>query len=139
MISARSVTNQAADLAAEQRPRGSTPRSRYSTITVGRDYAVHGMVIWENQLQFLIEDDNSLPRVLPAALFEKVNGPVPGEWWFATFDGLQASGNGRWSSPLIAACGYEELLDPEHLSALVEAEPAAVQLFRDRITGSTEQ
>lgn len=101
-------------------------------VTVGVDYEVAGIGLYETVLLALIEDDSGMPNWLPVGLFDIVGEQLPTRWTFAILDGVAASGgdaSGRW----VAKWGYPELVrDPAHSDALINRDPDALAIFRRR-------
>ena len=120
--------NDAASLADHQQGRFGSVPAHYD-ITIGRDYVVVSMGIWETVLQILIRSDLGLPTWCPAALFEIVQQPIPDHWHFTLRDGAQHSGRDLWTR-WVAQWGYEELIVQEdHSDSLIERHPDALAIF----------
>ncbi len=106
-------------------------------VTVGRDYTVMGMGIFETDLSVLICDETGKPFWHPIGLFEIAAQGVPPHWEFCLLDGIAASGGdatNRW----IAKWGYPELArDPAHSEGLMGRDPHALDLFFRELTKST--
>jgi hypothetical protein len=99
-------------------------------LTVGSEYVVVGMGLWENVLFVLVRDDWGKPCFARAGLFELGSGEIPAGWRFALCPGIRASGRELWVQPCGAVWGYDELVDkPEHLGELAERVPEALAIF----------
>lgn len=99
-------------------------------LTVGSEYVVVGMGIWENVLFVLVRDDWGKPCFARAALFEIGPQGVPAGWQFTLGPGIHATGRALWVQPCGAVWGYEELTDdPAHAGALEERDPNALAIF----------
>lgn len=124
--------NQSSMLSDHQRGRLADLESTYP-LTVGHEYCVLGMIIFENVLSFLVPDDLGGPCFAPGGLFELGDHNMPGDWKFALREGTRASGRELWTHPLAAVWGYEELVtDTEHVAALAERRPEALDVFSAR-------
>lgn len=60
---------------------GTTANSIYGEITVGREYLVMGMIMFESYLSYLVDDDG-LISACPCQLFEVVDDKVDPKWHF---------------------------------------------------------
>ncbi len=123
------VHNRGADLGGPFNPRAYTPQTAFH-LSIGTEYLVMGMGIWEATLLALVCDDTGKPNWLPAGLFDFGSQTFPSEWEFALMDGLAASGaidpTNRW----VARWGYAELVrNQKHSDQLIEREPAALEVF----------
>jgi hypothetical protein len=134
MMRATCRHNLSSDLAAPQRGRFADIESRYP-LTIGRVYAVLGMGIWENVLNYLVCDDVGVPMFAPAGLFEPGGAmEIPDDWEFALCDGIAAEGKDVWTKPCAAVWGYHELVaNPMHAAALEEGDGDARALFREEL------
>jgi hypothetical protein len=98
-------------------------------LDVGSSYVVLGLGIFETVLLALVCDLTGMPNWLPIGLFAFDHAAVPADWRFAVLDGRAASG-GDASNRWVAKWGYEELVsDDGHSDALIERDPAALQIF----------
>jgi hypothetical protein len=90
-------------------------------LTVGREYEVYAMALWESGLVVLVVDDTGLPRWQPVELFDITDHSVPVDWEFD----LGARGD------LVKALwGYSTLIrDPHHHDSLSELAPRALEVF----------
>ena len=106
-------------------------------ITPGTEYALVGMLLWENILSVLVQDDWGGPCYAPAACFDLGVAAIPDDWRFGLFSGIRASGTEVWSDPYGAAWGYPEFVDdPGHGTALAEGDAAAVAIFAARVAAA---
>jgi hypothetical protein len=98
-------------------------------VTVGQEYPVLGLGLFETVLLALVCDDTRRPNWLPAGLFEFDTQTLPGTWEFALRDGPAASGadaSNRW----VALWGYADLAREErHSDQLIERDPDALDIF----------
>ncbi len=125
--------NRSSALPDEQRGRMVDVDETYP-LTVGSEYVVVGMGLWENVLFVLVRDDWGKPCFARAGLFELGSDDVPDGWRFALCPGIRASGRELWVQPCGAVWGYDELVDdPAHLSALEERDPDALAIFERRM------
>lgn len=121
--------NRSSSLPDEQRGRMVDVDETYP-LTVGSEYVVVGMGLWENVLSVLVRDDWGNPCFARAALFELGSQEVPVGWRFALGPGIWASGRDLWVQPCGAVWGYDELVDdPGHAGALEERDPDALAIF----------
>jgi hypothetical protein len=98
-------------------------------LRVGSTYPVLRMGIWETVLLVLVCDETRTPTWLPIGLFDFDSQSVPADWEFALLDAKAASG-GEYVSRWVALWGYSELVrDTAHSDALMEGDPAAVDVF----------
>lgn len=92
------------------------------TVSVGKEYDIFAMALWQGTLLMLVADDHHLPNWFPAELFSYSHPRLPPDWLF-TASLTEASG-------LEALWGYERLItDPSHYDALLEREPEALTYF----------
>jgi hypothetical protein len=123
------MSNRADALGDYQRGRGTQPTAVYK-LTVGQQYQVVGMVLWETMLLFLVKSDSGRPYAAPAGLFDRSPVRVPPDWWFAVGAGVALSGPRLWERPLVAIWGYKALVEDEkHLERLLEGDPDASKVF----------
>ena len=101
--------NRSSDLADHQRGRFASVDSEYP-LSVGGEYVVLGMGIWENVLSYLVRDDIGHPAFAPTGLFERGEDAIPSHWLFALREGISASGRERWVHPCSAIWGYPALV-----------------------------
>jgi hypothetical protein len=98
-------------------------------VTVGREYLVLGLGIFETVLLALVCDDTNKPNWLPIGVFEFQSAAFPADWEFVLVDPLAASGadaSNRW----VAVWGYPELVhDRSHSDRLIERDAAALEIF----------
>ena len=98
-------------------------------VTVGSDYPVLGIGIFETVLLALVCDDTRKPNWLPIGLFDLKAHKLPSEWEFGLFDGQAASG-GEASDRWVALLGYPELVrDATHSDRLIERDAEALGVF----------
>src|ERR1051326_9033181 len=61
-------------------------------VTVGREYPVLGIGVFETVLLALVCDDTEKPNWLPIGVFEFSSYALPTDWQFVVVDPLAASG-----------------------------------------------
>jgi hypothetical protein len=121
--------NRSSALPAEQRGRMVGSDETYP-LTVGLEYVVVGMGLWENVLFLLVRDDWGKPCFARAGLFELGSQEVPDGWRFALGPGSERRVARLWVEPCGAVWGYDELVDdPEHLGALAACDPEELAIF----------
>lgn len=134
---ARCAFNHSSALPDEQRGRMADFEETFP-LTVGADYLVVGMCLWENVLYLLVRDDWGKPCLARAGLFDLGAHELPDAWRFALCPGIRASGREMWSEPCIAVWGYSELVDDtSHLAALEERDPGALEIFEREVAAAT--
>ena len=98
-------------------------------LELGKYYPIMGLGLFETVLLALVCDETGTPNWLPVGLFEFDHQALPEDWEFALLDGKAASGrdaSNRW----VARWGYAELArNDRHVEALVERDPAALEIF----------
>ena len=102
---------------------GNTRESLFP-VSVGKEYYVFAISLWQGVIYLLLTDDYHLPYWFPMCLFS-VNDPrLPEDWLFSFFDD---EGDERG---LQALWGYDQLInDATHYEALIEREPEALRYF----------
>lgn len=97
-------------------------------------------MIYEQTLDFLIRNDYGDPRWAPAAYFEAFTDEMPAGWKFALGDGIHLDGRKLWEKPVVARWGYPELVDdPMHFNAIVDGDPAALEIFNKHFSAAEQQ
>lgn len=108
-------------------------------LSIGAEYPVLGLGIWETVLLALVSDETGKPNWLPVGLFEFNSENVPADWEFALLDGLAASA-GDASNRWVARLGYPELVrNPSHSDELIERNPAALRIFFRELAETSEK
>lgn len=98
-------------------------------VTVGEEYRVFGLGLFETTLLALVVDDTDKPNWLPVGLFDFAGCEIPHGWHFAVFNGLAASGTAA-PDGWVALWGYSDLVhDRRHSDRLVERDPGAMDAF----------
>ena len=98
-------------------------------VTLGARYEVFGLGLFKTTLIALVLDDSGKPNWHPVGLFDFADCEIPSNWHFAVQDGIVASGVGS-TYGWVARWGYAELAnDLSHVDALIEEEPAALEIF----------
>jgi hypothetical protein len=108
------------------------PLTRFD-VTLGTVYLVAGVGVFEDTLLVLVVDDTGKPNWLPPGLFAFDTDIVPSRWKFRILGGRSDSESEleRWQ----VLWGYRELVEePGHLEGLIERDPTAMRVFRDRVT-----
>lgn len=122
--------------------RGRFPDTSWAgVVSVGTEYQVLGVGMWETVLQVLFRSDHGLPTWAPAALFDIAEQDFPAHWKFSLRDGIDRAERELWTR-WIFMCGYPELVDnPAHSDLLQERDRAALQIFAaeyDRVVAGGE-
>jgi hypothetical protein len=98
-------------------------------VTVGREYQLLGLGLFETVLLALVCDDTRKPSWLPIGVFEFPSQRFPADWEFVLVDPVAASG-GDASNRWVALWGYPELVrDRSHSDRLVERDAGALETF----------
>ena len=101
---------------------GYTTESQFS-LTVGQEYSVLGMAVWNSSVLVLVADQNDWPNWIPTELFTVKDPRVPTGWLFATNVANQHGVEAIW--------GYELLItDPDHYELLLNGAAGALAAFR---------
>lgn len=126
--------NLGSHLANHQRGRFAAVEETYP-LTIGKEYVVVGMGIWENVLSYLVSNDIGRPTFAPAGLFDPDSVEViPSGWEFSLRGGIAAEGTALWTNPCAAVWGYHALVaDPAHAGALEEGDVEAQTMFREEL------
>jgi hypothetical protein len=107
-------------------------------VTVGRDYPVLAMGVFETVFLALVCDDTEEPSWLPIGVFEFQSDALPADWEFVLLDPLAASG-GDASNHWVALWGYSELVhDRNHSDQLIEGDAAALEVFFRELAKRTQ-
>lgn len=125
---AKCISNVSGSLADHQRGRSPDREMRYD-LTVGKEYVVVAMALWESVLDVLVRDDWGGPLWCPAGLFDLDAQPLPADWNFRLHDGLRLSGREAWGR-CMAMWGYREIIANEHHSdELQDRDAEALAIF----------
>ena len=92
-------------------------------LIIGSLFIVYGIFISDNEINYLISEDNALPFWYPAELFEIVDNLFLIEWYF-NFWGYDCFISAIW--------GYKELMNQDHYIDLIEREHFAIEIFLKR-------
>ena len=91
------------------------------TLTQGREYQVYGILISNDDIRYLVADDNNIPCFFPSGLFSVVENYICFDWQLTKYniDNQQyiLIGYSRLTS------GYEDFRD------LIGLDPAAIRKF----------
>ncbi|MCC8250036.1 hypothetical protein [Saccharothrix luteola] len=121
--------NKGSDLARQRFDAGYSPATEFH-LTVGGEYDVHAMALWESGLVIMVVDDTGLPRWQPVELFSIVDRRIPAQWEF---------GLGDPADVVKALWGYPSLVrDPDHHDSLSELVPNALEVFRSETGRRTD-
>lgn len=92
-------------------------------LSVGKEYVVYAMCVFENALSYLVFNDSRQPDWSPAELFAITDHRLPADWRFNS-----------WGPDLSGVWGYEELvMSREYFDQLAERdEPAILDFHRRR-------
>ncbi|QOK94357.1 hypothetical protein HF908_23540 (plasmid) [Ralstonia pseudosolanacearum] len=105
---------------------GYTPQSSF-TVSVGREYRVFAMALWQGVMLLLLADDHHLPNWFPMCLFSVSDSRLPDEWSFCSTESNEGELQALW--------GYEQLIaDTTHYDGLLEREPEALRYFYEEET-----
>ena len=97
----------------------------FERISLNTIYNVYGIIIFQEELKYLIYDDYEMPSWYSSDLFEVANTQLPFNWHY-NFYGYNEYG-------LSATWGYYELVNvEEHHSALIEGDGKAEEIFYKR-------
>lgn len=97
--------------------------------TVGADYEVHAMSVFEGVVLLQVIDDVGYPGWKPAWLFDVLDSAMPSDWICSTFHDEPSLVVG----PSFVAAGLEGY------QAMVELEPKQVDLFWRRVDQQRER
>lgn len=121
------IHNLGRNLSAELLKTGYTIHSEFP-VSIGKEYSVFGMKIWEGFILVLLSDDNRLPNWFPISLFMLTDSRLPEHWSFTSIpcDRDTHEVRGLW--------GYDRLItDETHHDALLEREPEALRHFYNEV------
>ena len=94
-------------------------------ITVGKKYTVIGIIMFKNEIRYLISDDNNIPGFFPSNLFRIMESYVLYEWEIRIFP-IEADQR--------LVIGYSELTQNyNHLIGLIDNNPNDIKLFLNYI------
>ncbi len=110
--------------------RGRFPDTSWvGVVSVGTEYPILGIGMWETVLQVLFRSDHGLPTWAPAALFDIPEQNLPAWWKLSLRDGIDRAGRELWTR-WVFMCGYPELVDSlSHSDLLLERDQTALQVF----------
>lgn len=99
------------------------PYARDTNVTMGREYPVHAIAVYEGVVSYLLIDDLNYPSWTPAWLFTTTDLAMPGDWICNAFPG-----------------GPELVIGPSFLAesqdayaTMVELDAAQVDRLRQRV------
>ena len=102
------------------------------SITVGNDYSVYAIMTLQNQIYYLISDDDGYAQFYPAELFEIKNNYLSFDWCFHMYSILEASGYKEARLFLFAPDFIQSYRD---LISLIQSDPVIVRKFLDYKAG----
>jgi hypothetical protein len=104
-----------------------TPATEFPVVK-GRDYKVFGQMFFQDDLAYLVQDENGIPRWLPSRIFDIVDNSIK-DWMFSDGRNTQAEDQSvkagyrfLWGYPLLVN-------DPDHLAGLMDADTSAIATF----------
>lgn len=90
-------------------------------ISIDSKYFVAGIINWNNEVRYLISDDNGIPGFFPAELFQIYNSFIMFDWEINIFNIKQKQ---------LLVIGYTQLAhDYNHLIGLVDMKSDDVKIF----------
>ncbi|GAA1010047.1 hypothetical protein Aple_039780 [Acrocarpospora pleiomorpha] len=106
---------------------GVTPRINFH-LTIGREYIVYAMLLSNTGLNFLVMEDNGLPRWKAIELFDVIDGKIPPHWEF-----LSLEDQGQYQQ-VFALWAYPAMIqNRDHFDALAEGEGWALAEFKNEV------
>jgi hypothetical protein len=100
---------------------GYTPQSNFA-VSIGREYRVYAMSLWQGVIMVLLKDDTRLPNWFPIPLFTVTDSHLPENWLFSSHNGDESCSRTMW--------GYDKLVtDVAHYDLLIEKHPEALKIF----------
>jgi hypothetical protein len=104
-------------------------------LKVDVEYAVLGIVLFNDALAVLVMGEDRSPQWVPMQLFEMVDTKLPNDWEFASRE--LGSASGHLAPGVQAIWGYPELVRSDrHYKDLINHEPAALRIFSDVASAS---
>jgi len=104
--------------------RGESKQTVYH-ISIGKEYVVFAIALWQSAIVFLLSDDTDLPNWYSTEFFSVTDAHLPDGW---SFSSTAAREHG-----VEAICGYEHIIaDPQHYEALLERDPKALSIFHEQ-------
>jgi hypothetical protein len=127
-VIARCIHNTGAALGVPLRSAFHTAESTFH-LSVGTDYAILGLGLFEGTLLALVLDETGKPNWLPVGLFDLADAEMPEEWHFSVVDPGAASGVAP-ANGWMALWGYAELVQNQvHREKLIERDGEALEVF----------
>lgn len=119
--------NKGSELGPPDHGHGYSLRSQFP-VTLGREYEVFAMNLYDHQLRYLIFNDAMHPDWLPTGLFEVLDGKLPSDWQFRDTRESEGLPPGKWG--LGGLWGYPELVRRvDHYEGLLELNEADILTF----------
>jgi hypothetical protein len=92
-------------------------------ISLGKKYTVMGLIIFNNELRYLISDDNNIPGFFPSDLFEIADPNILFDWEINLF---------QIENQQLFVVGYTELAQNyAHLVGLIDSKKQEVKKYLD--------
>lgn len=111
------------DCPSEMAAKGFFPESQ-TDITIGKEYEVHALSLFNGLLSFQIIDDYDYPSWLPSWLFDVIDSSLPDDWICNVFVG---------DSPHFVLGPIFVATDELSYANMVEMDPQSVECFWSRI------
>ena len=103
---------------------GKEQRTKHKGLKVNSLYEVHGIVIFQEDVLYLLIDEFDMPMWYVAELFDIIDSKISKDWHYK-FHGYNDRG-------MTSICGYKELVDSkEHYNGLIEQNKNDIQIFRN--------
>jgi hypothetical protein len=104
------------------RPKAVYEKESEFDLTLGNEYVVLAMAIWETMILLLLADDCNMPNWHPVELFSVADDHLPDDWFFSTSIANEHGVQAVW--------GYEHLVrNFSYYEALLERNDDALRLF----------
>lgn len=93
-------------------------------VTIGKEYNVFSMVLWNSNLYVLLYDDTNNAHWYPIVLFSVSDNNIPLDWHFSLLPENNLGIEAIW--------GYKEMIkNSSHYEALIECHPEALKIFEE--------
>ena len=97
--------------------------SRIDSIIKDKEYAAYGMILFQNELQYIVNDEFNMATWYPSKNFKLIDNEFNPDWLFQYYGdklGIEAI----W--------GYEELVNnPQHYKGLIEKDEQEIKRFME--------
>lgn len=91
-------------------------------MSVGRDYVVYGILEYDGEKRFLVQDDSNIPSFHSSKLFQIINSNSDFEWETKIF---------LINDKQLLITSYNNILNYNNLIELIEKKPKAIRIFLD--------